>query len=78
MKTGAGSAYVHVCVCVRAGACVFTWNMCCERDGLMFNSCLGVVGYSLPYLACANMHNLSLLKEKIYIIEELLMPANVS
>lgn len=44
----------------------------------MFNSCFGVVGYSLPYLACANMHNLSLLKEKIYIIEELLITVNVS
>lgn len=78
MKTGAGSAYVRVCVRVHAGACMFTWNMCCERDGLMFYSCFGVVGYSWPYLACTDMHNLSLLKEKIYIIEELLMTANVS
>lgn len=43
----------------------------------MFNSCFGVVGYSLPYLVpylvSTNMHNLPLLKRNIHMIEEVLI-----
>lgn len=46
----------------------------------MFNSCFGVVGYSLPYLVpysvCMNMHNLPLLKLNIHMMEEVLANVN--
>lgn len=47
----------------------------------MFNSCFGVVGYSLPYLVpylvCTNIHNLPLLKLNIHMIEEVLINVNL-
>lgn len=45
----------------------------------MFNSCFGVVGYSLPYLVpysvCTNVHNLAL-NLNIHMIEEVLINVN--